>query len=165
MKCKLIVDSRGPNLFYNKNEAVEAKRLGEIYAHSPEVDVPAGTLIEHPQAWIHTLPGNLNRPASAVPADDACREMYLAKMRERPAKIATLDRILDAKVMSESHELNNRMLRLAYCDELNELDATKYPIPSVADHAKLAADVEAYRQASGISKPPELVSSDRPDAD
>lgn len=62
MKCKLIVDSLGPNPAYRKPERYDFKTEEEwhdavaLYDVPSEITVPAGTILSGGMAWMHCFP-------------------------------------------------------------------------------------------------------------
>ena len=48
-------------------------------------DLPVGTVLEHPDAWMHCLPGFRNSPPIAEPADDETRAQVDAYLKATAA--------------------------------------------------------------------------------
>lgn len=82
MRVKLIVPCKGPNKRYDWSKPANQQTHG-----GPEVDVPIGTVLDHPRAWIFMKNGQ------AEPEDDEARawwESYTGRVAARQAAVADI---------------------------------------------------------------------------
>ena len=118
MKAELIVDGKARNPLYSPSEHAAAQKRGEDYPFERLMVVPAGTVIEDQNAWLHCVPGEMNAPAKAKPVDDECREKVRDWMEEkRPIeleKIRLMARPDNLKRMSKKAREHVKDLAEAY---------------------------------------------------
>lgn len=98
MKVKLLRDADGPNPDYSHEEAVRAYKAGDIYDIPHTIVIPAGTILDHPDAHIHCQHGYGNEEPLAEPVDDQAKaryKLYLANtavvLEQLKRKIANAD--------------------------------------------------------------------------
>lgn len=90
MLVRLIRDCTGPNPEYSAKDHQAARARGEVYPHQPERPIPAGTEIEHPDAWRLCLPGYRNAPPKAEPLDAPARQLVEEALSRREAGLRQL---------------------------------------------------------------------------
>lgn len=91
MQCKLLRPGRTPNPAFDRAEMINARRAGKQYDEPRDIELPAGTVIDDPQAWMHCCPGVENSEPIAEPVDDECRDRVRHFMQEvRPGRLKQL---------------------------------------------------------------------------
>lgn len=91
MKCRLLSVTQVLNPLWSDAAQGAARDAGRPYDVPTFVEVGAGYIIDHPQAYFHCCPGDMNAPAIAEPVDDECREATRIWMEvNRPAGIAAI---------------------------------------------------------------------------
>lgn len=98
MKCRLLVDCEGPNPEFSAEAKIKAEARGEIYPHHHTRVIPAGTIIDNPQAHYLCRPGYRNAPAKAEPADEACQQKLAQYMASRDVRLRQLKAVVDQHV-------------------------------------------------------------------
>lgn len=76
MKVKLLRDCEGPNPEFDADEKRAVEQLGEIYTIPHTITIPAGTVIDHPQAHLLCRNGYMNAAAQAEPVDEPAKARY-----------------------------------------------------------------------------------------
>lgn len=138
MKVQLIIDAKGPNPAYSAEADVAAKQAGEAYNVPRDVTYPAGTVLDHPDAWLHCIHGHLNKPPIAIPVDDEARTKYEQWLKQRPDQIAAVAAVLNQGPSGTGVKRNqearfHKALRWAYREELARFYPDDFPISAAEE--------------------------------
>lgn len=137
MKATLIENCTGPNPAFDPAAAIRALKAGELYEVPHTIELPAGTEINHPQAWRLCVSGALNKPPRAVPADDDCRKRVNQAQRRKQLGIENLDRVLQtSRPANQAQQKWLQQLREAYAEDLHKFDPERYPLPGSKQDSK-----------------------------
>lgn len=83
--------------------------------------LPVGTTIEHPDAWVHCLPGHLNSDPIAEPVDDEAKDRVAKEQAKRGIKLRELAAIVKRPGQTADAKQFNKELAVAHSEELAEL--------------------------------------------
>ncbi|HWL09550.1 MAG TPA: hypothetical protein VNQ76_14165 [Planctomicrobium sp.] len=87
MKAKLVREHDVLNPDYNRDHHTLCVARGERYPISMTKKAPAGTIIDHPEAW------RLVTLGAAVPEDDECRQRAGLTEKQMEKVIAAAERL------------------------------------------------------------------------
>jgi hypothetical protein len=82
--------------------------------------LPPGTEIDHPEAWLHCLPGFLNARPIAEPADDEATAKVAAEMQKRNARLGAVQAIVRRPGEKPEDKAMTRQFATAYESEIME---------------------------------------------
>lgn len=89
-------------------------------ADSTSGKLPVGTEIDHPDAWMHCLPGFLNARAIAEPVDDEAKAKVNEEMKKRNARLGVVQAIVRRPGETPEDKAMQRQLATSYEAEIME---------------------------------------------
>lgn len=111
MKVELLVDCPAVNPRYNRKAAALAVERGKPYDVPPTVTLPAGTILEHPQAHMLCHTGHMNAPPRAKPADEEAERKHAEYLKLRDQRLRGLR--LELRKLPKDRTARRHLLELA----------------------------------------------------
>jgi hypothetical protein len=141
MKCIRTVPGRAINPLFSRDEKNRVEAAGDMYDSLEFLDLPAGQVVDNPDAWKLCVLGK------ALPEDEACRKKVMAYLTapKREAIVADIKLLREASKTNSLGEKDKRML--AMMERAYAVDLGLVPSP-LAVPLKLEPPVEEVEEDS-----------------